>query len=649
MDNSLLLAVQVDRIGNQFDRAWQSNERPRLEDYLAQAAEPLRSTLLMELLAVELEYRTKRGEVPDVTEYLARFPQDMEILNRCFAEALEAGINHKLEETASVALPNVTRQSAEVAVSASTIIENPQSTDQHRPASPLAESVQTFGRYQVLAKLGEGAFGEVFKAMDSELSRVVAIKVQRPRSSGNSSASKSSNLWKTEARSLASLRHDGIVSIFDVGTAEDGRGFLVSEFVDGSDLEKRMKLGRLSSQEAVDLVADVAAALHEAHLKGFVHRDIKPANILLDLKGRPRVADFGLALHEDEQQGRAGELAGTLRYMAPEQLRGEAHRLDGRADIWSLGVILYELLAGRRPFGGQSFSQVKDEVLNREPKPPRMIDDSIPPALERIVLKCLAKLVSERYATAKDLAHDLKNWNTKTDPQPRLSKPMLAMVAAALVVIGLLAIQPWREPTTLKNSPTSAPAVADKLQVTSFRVLHFRDQAGRSELLGSIGEESSGSREQDGVRVEAKLNGPAYCYLLAFNPDGKTQLCHPRDEHTAPALLTELIYPNDPTDAFYLTDGSGQQMFALIASATPLPAFAEWRAEHGTPPWTHTEPVAVVRIRDRADVSETGSPVRGEVRKLSGVKVIDAVARYLRNHSPTGTVELIGFPVQPKP
>ena len=661
MGDSSLLAEQINRIRDQFDQAWQSGElpRPRLEDFLAKTAEPLRSTLLLELLAAELKDRNKRGEVPDFAKYLERFPNDVEVVKRCFANGLSASVHRTLKKTAIVLPLNPVQPAEGVAVSASTFIENPQTADQNRRSSPGGDSARlSFGRYQVLEKVGEGAFGEVFKAMDSELNRIVAVKVQRPRSSERSSASQSSDLWKTEARSLASLRHEGIVSIFDLGVAENGCGFLVSEFVDGSDLDARMKLGRLSLQEAVDLIAEVAVALHEAHLKGFVHRDIKPANILLDLKGRPRVADFGLALHENEQQGRAGEVAGTLRYMAPEQLRGEAHRLDGRADIWSLGVILYELLAGRRPFADQSLSQLKDEILNREPKPPRMIDDSIPPALERIVLKCLAKPINERYATAKDLAHDLKNWRTEGDPQPRQWWPMIAVAAAVLIVIGLLAIQPWREPkattgapsdsaSATKNQPTSASAAVGALQVTAFRVLHFRDREGRSELLGTIGEESSGSREQDGVRVEARFNGPAFCYLLAFNPDGKVQLCHPRDERNPPGLLTELIYPSDQTDAFYLTDGSGQQMFALVASASPLPAFTEWRTEHGAPPWTHMEPVALVRIRDRTNVSEAGSPVRGEVRKLSGVKVIDAVARYLRERVPTGTVELIGFPVQP--
>ncbi|MGB7343234.1 MAG: protein kinase [Pirellulaceae bacterium] len=263
-----------------------------------------------------------------------------------------------------------------------------------------------FGRYVASEVLGEGGYGRVFKAYDHQLQRHVAVKVPHIY---RLSTSDSVQKYLDEARTVAKLDHPGIVAVHDVGVTDDGLPYIVSAYIDGISLAMQMHQSPLSLRRGLRLLVDVATALQYVHSQDIVHRDIKPGNILLNQDGKPFLADFGLALR-DEANESIGSRVGTPAYMSPEQARGESHLVDGRSDLFSVGVVLYEMLTGKRPFRGSDRESVIQSLLSQDPRPPRQHNAGLPRDLERICLKALAKRASHRYSTAADIIEDIEHF-----------------------------------------------------------------------------------------------------------------------------------------------------------------------------------------------------------------------------------------------
>ncbi len=397
----LAVLKRLDAICEEFESAMKDGGQPRIEDYLQSSTIGIdRSSLFRELLYIEVEMLPHKRSESEASDYCRRFPEFRTQIEAVFCAA--AGL--------SITVQGITPGST---------------TDPGRPAPTK------IGSFEVLRELGRGGMGVVYLAKHLRLQRLVALKVIE---NGTTSANLLSQ-FQNEAKLVARLQHPHIVQIFNVGKSK-GRPFLVLEYVEGISLADKLARGRQSIPDAARLVELVARAVHAAHLKGVVHRDLKPANILLAgdpqsplSQSIPKVADFGLAKELCEQttggpnaggpSANRSAVVGTPRYMSPEQALGQ--KTGPATDIFSLGIIFYEMITGQHPFPANSIPGILKSICGEEPVSPCRLDRRCPRDIESICLKCLEKNPRSRYPSALALAEDIYRFLAD---EPVLARPV---------------------------------------------------------------------------------------------------------------------------------------------------------------------------------------------------------------------------------
>jgi WD40 repeat protein len=509
--------VSLSSLVARFEGEWLGRTRPMPEAFLAACPPSLRAALLVELVHADLEFRLKAGERARVEDYLARFP-DLAGRPDEVRALVAAEFHQRRRREPGLAADEYLRRFPHLAAALSL---TDSLTTPHAPIPAPGDAPAVPG-YELLGTLGRGGMGVVYRARHLRLNRVVALKmILAGRQAGEGERAR----FLREAEAAARLEHPNIVPIHEVGE-HDGLPFFSMEYCPGGSLAQKLAGTPLPPRQAAALVETLARAMHAAHEAGVVHRDLKPANVLLTADGTPKVTDFGLAKRLGEGQGQtvSGAVVGTPSYMAPEQAAGKSKEVGPAADTYALGAVLYECLTGRAPFKAASPLDTILQVGIEDPVPPRRLQSKTPRDLETVCLRCLEKQPGRRYATALELAEDLRRFRAGEPVRARpvgaaehawkwaRRRPALAAaygLLIAAVVLGLGgggATWLWRRAEQARGDAEAAQARAETARESAEAAQ--QELKSTNALLRKTQEDLEGAlqREQEAKRQLAQLS-----------------------------------------------------------------------------------------------------------------------------------------------
>lgn len=482
-----------------FEASWQNGHRPSLQELANQAPDQVRSALFSELLAIELELRTQSGESPTLRDYREQYADFTDEVNRIFAE-------HSvwLEDNSELSTGSA---AAEVDVKTQPLVGSTTETAETDRRSDGQRIPDQIGRYRIERLLGRGGMGEVLLAEDTILNRPVAIKL--PVFSEQNRDELVARFYR-EARAMAKVRHPNLCPVYEIGEI-DGRPFLAMAYIEGETLAEKLKAeGPIPPAKAADIVRTLALAIAVAHERGVIHRDLKPGNVMIDGGGIPLVTDFGLASsveQDDVAISTTGAPIGTPAYMSPEQVAGDSAAIGPTTDVYALGIILYELLTGKRPFDGKGLAALGQITSGQAPPRPSTLVE-VPPGLEAVCEKAMAHDAAERYQTAEDLARALETYDQTLAPVTRPSKKPIAAVAIGLLLLPLLIMA-----SELLLRTPAGKVIVSAADGTDVRI----ELRNGGEVVGVLGPENQWRLDVEAGQYKVSMLSPGYEIAMQDN------------------------------------------------------------------------------------------------------------------------------------